>query len=68
MPLPRLSHCAPPRPPSQHADRSLTPRSRQALPGLPFEAREESDHLVIDAHKIGGCRAAGLLHCAHGRS
>lgn len=38
----------------QHADPKLSMRSRQALPGLPFEAQEDSDHLVIDAHKIGG--------------
>ena len=38
----------------QHADPKLSVRSRQALPGLPFEAQEDSDHLVIDAHKIGG--------------
>lgn len=50
----RQTCCHPAPPASQHADCSVKERVRQALPGLPFEAREDSDHLVIDAHKIGG--------------
>lgn len=44
----------PPRPAPQHADPQTSAHCRQGLPGLPFEAREDSDHLVVDAHKIGG--------------
>lgn len=47
-----------------HADTTVKERDRAALPGLPFAATPDSEHLVIDAHTIGGWVGGWVEVCA----